>query len=183
MKQCSLKSKAGMTLIEVLAALLLLSMTSLLIGGGILMLKRTTKAASKQTQAQQLLTLSAECLTEELSDAREIQTDEAGKLLFFSGKRDAWLCLESDAERGICLVDIASGKQSALLPETVLDGGVYTDFESCMCEGACFVVKGLAVYDRESQAPESVLPELVIRAVNLEEINLEEVLDKVSKMQ
>lgn len=173
MKQCPLKSKAGMTLIEVLAALLLLSMISLMIGGGILMLKRTTKAALEQAEAQQVLTLTAECLTEELSDVRDVQTDEAGKWLFFSGKRDAWLCLESDTERGISLVDIASGKQSALLPETVLDGRFYTDFESCMYEDACFIVKGLAVYPRqngekESPIPKASLAEVVIRAVNLE---------------
>lgn len=183
MKQSPLKSKAGMTLIEVLAVLLILSMTSLLIGGGILMFKRTTKAVSKQTHAQQILMLTAECLTEELSDAREVQTDPLGRLLFFSGKRDIWLCLETDAEHGICCVDIASGKPYALLLEEVLDGRFYTDFESCVYEDACFVVKGLAVYPRkerekEIEVPAAALPELVIRAVNLEEM-----LDKVLKMQ
>lgn len=178
MEQGHLKSKSGMTLAEALAALLLVSMTALVIGGGILMLKRTTKAASEQAEAQQVLTLTAECLTKELSDAREVQTDESGNWLFFSGKRDAWLCLESDAEQGICLMDLVSGTQSTLLPETVMDGAWYTDFESCVYEDACFIVTGLTVYPRqgrETETPtvEAMLPELVIRAVNLEIDELE----------
>lgn len=174
MEQGHLKSKSGMTLAEALAALLLVSMTALVIGGGILMLKRTTKAASVQAGAQQVLTLTAERLTEELSDARDVQIEPSGELLFFSGKRDTWLCLEADEERGICLVDFVSGKQSTLLPEAMMDGQFYVDFESYVYEDACFIVTGLAVYPRqigekEAEIPKASLPELVIRAVNLEQ--------------
>lgn len=170
-----LASVAGMSLTEMLAALLILSMTALVIGGGVVAVKHAYQKTTEKAEAQQVLATTVELLTDEFSSALE-QEDGADVPRFLSGKAGGWMRFVSDGQRGICRVYTDGGDAHSGVP--LLSSGAmadmfYTDFESCTYADACFTVKNLAVYykkdaQNQNRVPAAILPELKVRAVNLE---------------
>ena len=68
--KCHLRSQAGMTLTEMLAAVLILSMTATAIGGGVAVVKEAYKKTTQKAEAQQVLATTAELITDVLSQAQ-----------------------------------------------------------------------------------------------------------------
>ncbi len=87
--KCHLRSQAGMTLTEMLAAVLILSMTATAIGGGVAVVKEAYKKTTQKAEAQQVLATTAELITDVLSQAQEVRTGgTSGPEFFNGGKRD-----------------------------------------------------------------------------------------------
>lgn len=165
-----------MTLLELFAAVLILSMTALVMGNGIGMIQRVSQKTEKEAQAQQVLFLTAELLSDEFACAFAEKKGEDGKQWLFSQKSGCWITLSADSEYGISRVtetEAGETRMTPLLSAEAMGELFYTDFESCVYENACFTVTELAVYEKqrneeEAAVPFAVLSELTVHAVNLE---------------
>ena len=78
--KCHLRSQAGMTLTEMLAAVLILSMTATAIGGGVAVVKEAYKKTTQKAEAQQVLATTAELITDVLSQAQDGRNQWSGVL-------------------------------------------------------------------------------------------------------
>ena len=87
--KCHLRSQAGMTLTEMLAAVLILSMTATAIGGGVAVVKEAYKKTTQKAEAQQVLATTAELITDVLSQAQEVRTGGTSGPEFYNGDLDA----------------------------------------------------------------------------------------------
>ena len=91
--KCHLRSQAGMTLTEMLAAVLILSMTATAIGGGVAVVKEAYKKTTQKAEAQQVLATTAELITDVLSQAQEVRTGGISGPEFFNGENGNWMRL------------------------------------------------------------------------------------------
>lgn len=165
-----------MTLLELLAAVFLLSMTALVMGQGVGMVHRVCQSMEKEAEAQQVLWITAELLSDELSGVFAEQTGADGQQWLFSQKSKDWMYLKADSEHGISRVfEAENGSEmlSPLLSAEAMGSIFYTDFEDVLYEDACFTITELAVYEKREEetkerVPLAVLPELTVHAVNLE---------------
>lgn len=190
-----LRSKAGMTLTELLAGILILSMIGLLVTGGVNVVRRVYQKVTAKAEAQQVLVTTVELVTNELAGALEVE-ESSEKTRILSEKNGIWFYLASTKELGIYKVyetekeaDTGSDTDSSSDTETEQNAGVYpllssgamankfyTTFESCSYADGCFTIENLRVYEKRqaetgdsTQTPAAELSELKIRAVNLEE--------------
>lgn len=170
-----LSSESGMTLTEMLAAVLILAMTAVSIGGGVVAVKDAYRKTQEKSEAQQVLAMTAELLTDELSGALDEQDSGTDGWEFQSGQNNVWLHLESDPELGICRVYEGADSKVPLLSSAAMGNLFYTDFDSYIYSDGCFTVKDLAVYyktedgSKEDRVAAASLEELTVRAVNLED--------------
>ena len=192
-KKC-LRTQAGMTLTEMLAAVLILSMTAVTMAGGVVAVKDAYRKTSEKAEAQQVLATTAELITDFFSDASEVRNAQAETdgPEFFSEETGSWMRLEAvpykaasgtqeenKNQSGICKVFIDdNGTQTASIPllsDGAMAGLFYTDFDTASYSYAdgCFTVKNISVYykqdaDNPDRAPVARLDCLTVRAVNLE---------------
>lgn len=192
-KKC-LRTQAGMTLTEMLAAVLILSMTAVAMAGGVVAVKDAYRKTSEKAEAQQVLASTAELITDFLSDASEVRSAqvETDGPEFFSAETGSWMRLGAVPYRaasgtqeanknhaGICKIFVDDGgSQTASVP-LLSDGGMaglfYTDFDTAGYTYAdgCFTVKNIRVYYKQDagnpdRTPVAELDSLTVRAVNLE---------------
>ena len=172
-----LSSKSGMTLTEMLAAVLILAMTAVAMGGGVVAVKDACRKIQEKSEAQQVLASTAQLLTDELSGAMEEKDGGTDGWDFQSGQNGAWLHLVSDPQLGICRVYETGGTDETVVPllsSAAMGNLFYTDFDSYIYADGCFTVKDLAVYyktedgSRENRVAAASLDELTVRAANLE---------------
>lgn len=95
-----LKSRAGMTLTEMLAAVLILSMTATAVGGGVVVVKDAYKKTTEKAEAQQVLATTVELITDFLSDASQVKTGNTDGPAFLSTETGTWMRLVSEPYRG-----------------------------------------------------------------------------------
>lgn len=172
----SLQSERGMTLTEMLAAVLILSMTAVAIGGGVVAVKNAYQKTTEKAEAQQVLASAAELMTSEFSAALDEEDDGTNGPKFVSGISGNWIRFVSSADQGICkeYLDAADTDRNVpLLSAGAMAEVFYTDFDSCIFQDSCFIVRDLAVYykadaGKQDRTPAALLPELKVRAVNLE---------------
>lgn len=188
--QKKLRSQNGMTLTELLAAIVILGMIGTVLGGGVMMVKNVYQRTQDQANAEQALSLTAQLMTDEFANALEVKdsngssgTGELVTPLLRSGNSHLWLRFSAadwngtgiekwygdytynDADNKIPLLT-----QAAIPDEyyTAFDGYTYSE------ETACFTVKNLAVYRKKDTSGTSrktvVRPiNLTVRAVNLDQ--------------
>ena len=179
-----LVSRKGLTLTELLASIVILGMIGMVLGGGVMMVKNVTQKTQDKSNAEQVLTVAAQLMSDEFAYSTEIDTDDSGAATdagtnprFRSGNSGLWLKFDaSDMEgSGIRCVYGQSGTGSAipLMTAEAVTDAFYTAFDSYEYKDGCFIVKNLAVYRKNaaqgtSPTPVVQLPELTVRAVNLE---------------
>lgn len=71
--QKKLRSKNGMTLTELLAAIVILGMIGTVLGGGVMMVKNVYQRTQDQADAEQALSLTAQLMTDEFANALEVK--------------------------------------------------------------------------------------------------------------
>lgn len=71
--QKKLRSKNGMTLTELLAAIVILGMIGTVLGGGVMMVKNVYQRTQDQADAEQALSLTAQLMTAEFANALEVK--------------------------------------------------------------------------------------------------------------
>lgn len=148
-----LKSRAGMTLTEMLAAVLILSMTAVAVGGGVVVVKDAYKKTTEKAEAQQVLATTVELMTDFLSDASQVKTGNTAGPAFLSTETGTWMRLVSEPYKGksdesetgtdsqeteqavgICKAynvgedGTGTGIKIPLLTEEAMGGIFYTDF-------------------------------------------------------
>lgn len=148
-----LKSRAGMTLTEMLAAVLILSMTAVAVGGGVVVVKDAYKKTTEKAEAQQVLATTVELMTDFLSDASQVKTGNTDGPVFLSTETGTWMRLvsapykgksdsseidtdsqETEQAVGICKAynvgedGTGTGIKIPLLTEEAMGGIFYTDF-------------------------------------------------------
>ena len=83
--QKKLRSKNGMTLTELLAAIVILGMIGTVLGGGVMMVKNVYQRTQDQADAEQALSLTAQLMTDEFANALEVKnsagTSETGEMV------------------------------------------------------------------------------------------------------
>ena len=188
--QKKLRSKNGMTLTELLAAIVILGMIGTVLGGGVMMVKNVYQRTQDQADAEQALSLTAQLMTDEFANALEVKnsagTSETGEMvtpLLRSGTSHLWLHFSATDWSGTGIekwywdytYDDAYNKiplltQAAISDEyyTAFDGYTYSE------ETACFTVQNLAIYRKKDTMGTSrkavVKPiNLIVRAVNLDQ--------------
>lgn len=186
-----LTSRAGMTLTEMLAAVLILSMSAVAMAGGVSAVKEAYRKTTEKAEAQQVLATTAELMTDFLSNAVEVRSGGTGGPEFLNGETGTWMRLapvpyhtadatqeETAGPDGICKVYISAGGNETRVP-LLSDGAMgslfYTDFDvqHYTYEDGCFTVEDINVYYKRDTAktdrvPMAHLDRLVVRAVNME---------------
>ena len=116
--KCHLRSQAGMTLTEMLAAVLILSMTATAIGGGVAVVKEAYKKTTQKAEAQQVLATTAELITDVLSQAQEVRTGGTSGPEFYNGENGIWMRLIRKPTGHRKKIRIKPGSARFLLPIT-----------------------------------------------------------------
>ena len=183
-----LGSCSGMTLTEMLAAVLILSMTAVAVAGGVVAVRDAFRKTTEKAEAQLVLATTAELMTDILSGAVDVRDGGTDGPEFLDGETGSWLRLQAvpytdgqENRSGICRVYVDDAGQETFVP-LLSDGAMakrfYTDFDSenySYVDG-CFTVEDINVYykqdaEAESSVPMAHLDRLTVRAVNLEGIN------------
>ena len=188
--QKKLRSQNGMTLTELLAAIVILGMIGTVLGGGVMMVKNVYQRTQEQADAEQALSLTAQLMTDEFANALEVKnsagTSATGELvtpLLRSGNSHLWLHFSATDWSGTGIekwygdytYDDAYNKIS-LLTQAAISDEYYTAFDGYTYseETACFTVQNLAIYRKKDTMGTSrkavVKPiNLTVRAVNLDQ--------------
>lgn len=186
--QRCLKSRAGMTLTEMLAAVLILAMSAVAVAGGVVAVKDAYRKTTEKAEAQQVLATTVELITDVLSDAQQVRSGGTDGPEFFSSETGSWMRLASapyqaagenqesnENKAGICKEYLDDGVEVPLLSDGAMGGLFYTSFdvEHYTYADSCFTLKNINVYyKRDAANPDRVpmahLDKLVVRAVNLE---------------
>lgn len=117
-----LASRSGVTLVELLAAVMVLTLLSLAVGAGMNLASRSYKTVTADAEGQLLLSTAAERLMDELRYASDVERTEAG-VVYTSPSFGAGASVSARDGR---LVVTVSGEAKQLLPAGVYgDGGVY----------------------------------------------------------
>lgn len=188
--QKKLRSQNGMTLTELLAAIVILGMIGTVLGGGVMMVKNVYQRTQEQADAEQALSLTAQLMTDEFANALEVKnsagTSATGELvtpLLRSGNSHLWLHFSATDWSGTGIekwygdytYDDAYNKIS-LLTQAAISDEYYTAFDGYTYseETACFTVQNLAIYRKKDTMgtfrKAVVKPiNLTVRAVNLDQ--------------
>lgn len=158
------RSRAGMTLTEMLAAVLILAMSAVAVAGGVAAVKNAYRKTTEKAEAQQVRS-GGDCGPE-----------------FFSGETGDWMRLSvvtyqaaGEERAGICKEYLSDDTKVPLLSDGAMGGLFYTSFDVDQYRYAdsCFILEDINVYYKHDAAnagrePAAHLDELVVRAVNLE---------------
>ncbi len=182
-----LRSKRGMTLTELLAAVLLIGMIAMVLGGGIVMVKNVYQRTQERANAEQALAVTAQLMTDEFANALEVRTSSESSFnpIFRSGNSYLWMRFGVSSDgNGVSGTGIEKwygeydlgyvSSKTALLTSAAIPDGYCTSFDSYTYskETACFTIKNLAIYRKKDMQGTSLKPavepiDLVVRAVNL----------------
>lgn len=178
--QRCVRSRAGMTLTEMLAAVLILAMSAVAVAGGVAAVKNAYRKTTEKAEAQQVLATTVELITDVLSEAQQVRPGGDCGPEFFSGETGDWMRLSviqiSNEDRaGICKEYLSDGTKVPLLSDGAMGGLFCTSFDVDQYRYAdsCFILEDINVYYRRDAAnadrePAAHLDKLVVRAVNLE---------------
>ncbi len=178
--QRCVRSRAGMTLTEMLAAVLILAMSAVAVAGGVAAVKNAYRKTTEKAEAQQVLATTVELITDVLSEAQQVRSGGDCGPEFFSGETGDWMRLSviqiSNEDRaGICKEYLSDGTKVPLLSDGAMGGLFCTSFDVDQYRYAdsCFILEDINVYYRRDAAnadrePAAHLDKLVVRAVNLE---------------
>lgn len=178
--QRCVRSRAGMTLTEMLAAVLILAMSAVAVAGGVAAVKNAYRKITEKAEAQQVLATTVELITDVLSEAQQVRSGGDCGPEFFSGETGDWMRLSviqiSNEDRaGICKEYLSDGTRVPLLSDGAMGGLFCTSFDVDQYRYAdsCFILEDINVYYKRDVAnadrePAAHLDKLVVRAVNLE---------------
>lgn len=180
--QRCVRSRAGMTLTEMLAAVLILAMSAVAVAGGVAAVKNAYRKTTEKAEAQQVLATTVELITDVLSEAQQVRSGGDCGPEFFSGETGDWMRLSVvpyqvavEERAGICKVYLSDDTKVPLLSDGAMGGLFYTSFDVDQYRYAdsCFILEDINVYYKHDAAnagrePAAHLDELVVRAVNLE---------------
>lgn len=176
------RSQEGLTLTELLASVMILGMIGLVLGGGVMMVKSVYQKTQEKANAEQVLSMAAQLMTDEFANALEVKgaTSGSGTLAeptFRSGNNHLWVTFAASSDDGTGIekwYGEAGRDRFPLVAQTSAPDGLYTDFDEIRYseESACFTVINLAVYRKTEETAERLpvaeLPLLTVRAVNLD---------------
>lgn len=176
-----LRSQKGMTLTELLAAIVILGMIGTVLGGGVMMVKNTYQRTQEQANAEQALAVAAQLMTDEFANALEVKnsagSEEAEQVvtpLFRSGNSHLWMRFSAtdfsgtgiEKWYGDYMYNQADKKVPLLTTATIsdqyyiaMDGYTYSE------ETACFTVENLAIYKKKGTSGTS--RKAVVKPINL----------------
>ena len=180
--QRCVRSRAGMTLTEMLAAVLILAMSAVAVAGGVAAVKNAYRKTTEKAEAQQVLATTVELITDVLSEAQQVRSGGDCGPEFFSGETGDWMRLSvvpyqaaGEEWAGICKEYLSDDTKVPLLSDGAMGGLFYTSFDVDQYRYAdsCFILEDINVYYKHDAAnagrePAAHLDELVVRAVNLE---------------
>ena len=180
--QRCVRSRAGMTLTEMLAAVLILAMSAVAVAGGVAAVKNAYRKTTEKAEAQQVLATTVELITDVLSEAQQVRFGGDCGPEFFSGETGDWMRLSvvpyqaaGEEWAGICKEYLSDDTKVPLLSDGAMGGLFYTSFDVDQYRYAdsCFILEDINVYYKRDAAnagrePAAHLDELVVRAVNLE---------------
>lgn len=178
--QRCVRSRAGMTLTEMLAAVLILAMSAVAVAGGVAAVKNAYRKTTEKAEAQQVLATTVELITDVLSEAQQVRSGGDCGPEFFSGETGDWMRLSviqiSNEDRaGICKEYLSDGTKVPLLSDGAMGELFCTSFDVDQYRYAdsCFILEDINVYYKRDVAnadrePAAHLDKLVVRAVNLE---------------
>ena len=180
--QRCVRSRAGMTLTEMLAAVLILAMSAVAVAGGVAAVKDAYRKTTEKAEAQQVLATTVELITDVLSEAQQVRSGGDCGPEFFSGETGDWMRLSvvpyqaaGEEWAGICKEYLSDDTKVPLLSDGAMGGLFYTSFDVDQYRYAdsCFILEDINVYYKHDAAnagrePAAHLDELVVRAVNLE---------------
>ena len=178
--QRCVRSRAGMTLTEMLAAVLILAMSAVAVAGGVAAVKNAYRKTTEKAEAQQVLATTVELITDVLSEAQHVRSGGDCGPEFFSGETGDWMRLSviqiSNEDRaGICKEYLSDGTKVPLLSDGAMGGLFCTscDVDQYRYADSCFILEDINVYYKRDVAnadrePAAHLDKLVVRAVNLE---------------
>ena len=114
-----LGSCSGMTLTEMLAAVLILSMTAVAVAGGVVAVRDAFRKTTEKAEAQLVLATTAELMTDILSGAVDVRDGGTDGPEFLDGETGSWLRLQAVPYRdgqenrsGICRGAVQSVSRS-----------------------------------------------------------------------
>ena len=176
------RSRAGMTLTEMLAAVLILAMSAVAVAGGVAAVKDAYRKTTEKAEAQQVLATTVELITDVLSEAQQVRFGGDCGPEFFSGETGDWMRLSvvpyqaaGEEWAGICKAYLGDDTKVPLLSDGAMGGLFYTSFDVDQYRYAdsCFILEDINVYYKRDVAnadrePAAHLDKLVVRAVNLE---------------
>ena len=176
------RSRAGMTLTEMLAAVLILAMSAVAVAGGVAAVKNAYRKTTEKAEAQQVLATTVELITDVLSEAQQVRFGGDCGPEFFSGETGDWMRLSvvpyqaaGEEWAGICKAYLGDDTKVPLLSDGAMGGLFYTSFDVDQYRYAdsCFILEDINVYYKRDVAnadrePAAHLDKLVVRAVNLE---------------
>ena len=180
--QRCVRSRAGMTLTEMLAAVLILAMSAVAVAGGVAAVKNAYRKTTEKAEAQQVLATTVELITDVLSEAQQVRSGGDCGPEFFSGETGDWMRLSvvtyqaaGEERGGICKEYLSDGTKVPLLSDGAMGGLFCTSFDVDQYRYAdsCFILEDINVYYKRDVAnadcePAAHLDKLVVRAVNLE---------------
>ena len=176
------RSRAGMTLTEMLAAVLILAMSAVAVAGGVAAVKDAYRKTTEKAEAQQVLATTVELITDVLSEAQQVRFGGDCGPEFFSGETGDWMRLSvvpyqaaGEEWAGICKAYLGDDTKVPLLSDGAMGGLFYTSFDVDQYRYAdsCFILEDINVYYKRDVAnadrePAAHLDKLVVRVVNLE---------------
>lgn len=178
--QRCVRSRAGMTLTEMLAAVLILAMSAVAVAGGVAAVKNAYRKTTEKAEAQQVLATTVELITDVLSEAQQVRSGGDCGPEFFSGETGDWMRfsviqISNEDRAGICKEYLSDGTKVPLLSDSAMGGLFCTSFDVDQYRYAdsCFILEDINVYYKRDAAnagrePAAHLDKLVVRAVNLE---------------
>ena len=176
------RSRAGMTLTEMLAAVLILAMSAVAVAGGVAAVKNAYRKTTEKAEAQQVLATTVELITDVLSEAQQVRSGGDCGPEFFSGETGDWMRLSvvpyqaaGEEWAGICKEYLSDDTKVPLLSDGAMGGLFCTSFDvdQYRYTDSCFILEDINVYYKRDVAnadrePAAHLDKLVVRAVNLE---------------
>ena len=181
-----LRSRKGLTLTELLAAVVVLGMLGLILGGGMMMVKNAYQKTQERADAEQALALTAQLMTDEFANALDVKNSAGGSEdsqetvapLIQSGNSHLWLRFDASDVKGTGIARVYGeygGEAVPLMTQEMLSKGYVTAFDSCTYseENKCFTVNNLSVYRKKDIRGTSRTPlikplTLTVYAVNLD---------------
>ena len=193
-------SRAGMTLTEMLAAVLILAMSAVAVAGGVAAVKNAYRKTTEKAEAQQVLATTVELITDVLSEAQQVRSGGDCGPEFFSGETGDWMRLSvmpyqaaggaqasngaqvsnedqiSNEDRaGICKEYLSDGTRVPLLSDGAMGGLFCTSFDVDQYRYAdsCFILEDINVYYKRDVANADRKPAAHLDKLVVRAVNLE----------
>lgn len=167
MRMKKLKSRAGFTLVELMAVLLILVIATSLVAGGMPYIQKSYVREVDAANAGILLSTTMTVMRTELSTASGIEIEDS-KISYISGETGTMSVIES-GDTGIMItehLEIDGGTQRLLISEKAASRGLHAEFGEVSYEDGIITVKDLTVY-RADGSEVAKTAEFVIRVAGI----------------